>query len=43
MGDLNIDTLKNEADNNYYLSDLWDNFTLANLISSSTFFSLGLP
>ena len=43
MGDLNIDTLKNEADNNYYLSDLCDNFSLANLISSSTFFSLGLP
>ena len=38
MGDLNIDTLKNGADTNHYLSDLCDTFSLANLISSSTCF-----
>ena len=38
MGDLNIDTQKNGADTNHYLSDLCDTFSLANLISSSTRF-----
>ena len=38
MRDLNIDTQKNEADANHYLSDLCDTFSLANLISSSTYF-----
>ena len=38
MGDLNIDTQKNGADTNHYLSDLYDTFSLANLISSSTCF-----
>ena len=38
MGDLNIDTQKNGADTNHYLSDLYDTFALANLISSSTCF-----
>ena len=33
MGDLNIDTLRNGADANYYLSDLYDTFSLTNLIS----------
>ena len=37
MRDLNIDTQKNEADANHYLSDLCDTFSLANLISSSTY------
>ena len=36
MGDLNIDTLKNGADTNHYPSDLYDTFSLTNLISSST-------
>ena len=40
MGDLNIGTLKKGADTNYYLSDLYDTFTLTNLISSSTCFKL---
>ena len=35
MGDLNIDTQKNGVDTNHYLSDLYDTFSLANLISSS--------
>ena len=35
MRDLNIDTLKNGADTNHYLSDLCDTFSLASLISSS--------
>ena len=35
IGDLNIDTQKNEADTNY-LPDLCDTFALANLIRSST-------
>ena len=34
MGDLNIDPLKKGVDNTHYLSDLYDNFSLANLISS---------
>ena len=38
MGDLNIDTLENGADTNHYLSDLYDTFSLKNLISSSTCF-----
>ena len=38
MGDLNIVTQKNGADTNHYLSDLYDTFSLANLISSSTCF-----
>ena len=38
MGDLNLNTLKNGADTNHYLSDLYDTFSLANLISSSTCF-----
>ena len=38
MGDLNIDTLKNGADTSHYLSDLYDTFSLTNLISSSTCF-----
>ena len=38
MGNLNIDTLKNRADTNHYLSDLCDTCSLANLISSSTCF-----
>ena len=38
MEDLNIDTLKNGADTSHYLSDLFDTFSLANLISSSTCF-----
>ena len=36
MGDLNIDIQKKGADTNHYLSDLYDTFSLANLISSST-------
>ena len=28
MGDLNIDSLKNGADTNHYLSDLYDTFSL---------------
>ena len=38
MGNLNIDTQKNGADTNHYLSDLYDSFSWANLISSSTCF-----
>ena len=38
MGDLNIGIQKNGADTNHYLSDLYDTFSLANLISSSTCF-----
>ena len=38
MGDINIDTQKNGADSNYYLSNLCDTFSLPNLISSSTYF-----
>ena len=38
MGDLNIDTLKNGADTNHHLCDLYDNFSITNLISSSTCF-----
>ena len=38
MGDLNIDVLKKGADTNHYLSDLYDTFSLTNLISSSTCF-----
>ena len=38
MGDLNIVTLKNGADTNHYLSDLYDTFSITNLISSSTCF-----
>ena len=38
MRDLNINTQKNGADTNHYLSDLYDTFSLANLISSSTCF-----
>ena len=38
MGDLNIDTLKNGADTNHYLSDLCDTFSLTNLISSTICF-----
>ena len=38
MGDLKVDTLKNGADTNHYLSDLYDTFSLTNLISSSTCF-----
>ena len=38
MGDLNIDTQKNGADTNHYLSDLYNTFSLANLISNSTCF-----
>ena len=38
MGDLNVDTQKNGADTNHYLSDLCDTFSLANLINSSTCF-----
>ena len=38
MGDLNIDTLKNGADTNHYLPDLYDNFSLANLTNSSRCF-----
>ena len=34
VGELNIDTLKNGADTNHYLSDLHDTFSLTNLISS---------
>ena len=40
MGDLNIDTQKNGADTNHYLSDLYDNFSLANLTNSGCFRSL---
>ena len=38
MGDLKVVTLKNGADTNHYLSDLYDTFSLTNLISSSTCF-----
>ena len=38
MGDLNIDTEKNGAETNHYLSDLCGTFSLANLIGSSTCF-----
>ena len=38
MRDLNTDTQKNGADASHYLSDLYDTFSLANLISSSTCF-----
>ena len=38
MGDLNLDTQKNGADTNHYLPNLYDTFSLANLISSSTYF-----
>ena len=38
MGHLNIYTLKRGADTNHYLSDLYDTFSLTNLISSSTCF-----
>ena len=38
MRDLNIDIQKNGVDANHYLSDLYDIFSLANLISSSTSF-----
>ena len=46
MGDLNIDTQKNGADTSPYLSDLYDTFSLANLISSIAHVlnhCLGLP
>ena len=39
MGDLKIDTKKNGADINHYLSDLSDTFSLRNLIISSTCFA----
>ena len=39
MVDLNIDTLKNEADTNHCLTDLYDTFSLTNLFSSSTCFN----
>ena len=38
MGDLNIDTQKNGADTNHYLSDIYNTFSLANLISNSACF-----
>ena len=38
MGDLNINTQKNGADTNHYLSSLYHTFSLASLISSSTCF-----
>ena len=34
MGELNIDPLKNGVDTTHYLPDLYDNFSLAILISS---------
>ena len=38
MGDLDIETQKNGANTNHYLSDLCDTFPLANLLSNSTCF-----
>ena len=38
MGGLNIDAQKNGADTSHYLSDLYDTFSLSNLVSSSTCF-----
>ena len=38
MGYLNIDTQKNRPYTSHYLSDLYDTFFLANLISSKTYF-----
>ena len=38
MRDLNIDTLKNGAETSHYLSDLYDTYSLTNLVSISTCF-----